>query len=659
MSFSNFLFGRPLATAEDEGERVGPITGVPVLGLDALASASYGPEALLTVLLPLGVLGVRYMSALTLITVVLLTIVAVSYRQTIAAYPSGGGAYTVAKHNLGSTSSLFAGAALALDYLLNVAVATSAGVGALVSAVPSLLPYTLTLCLAVLALLTIVNLRGVRATGMVFLLPTYLFVGSLFTIIGIGVYKAAIHGGHPPPVVTPVSVPVTLSTASLWLLVRAFANGCTAMTGVEAVSNGVPIFREPSVVGARRALTLIVSILVILLGGVAFLCWAYGITATPPGQEGYQSVLSQVIAATIGRGPFYYVTIAAVVAILVLSANTSFADFPRVCRMLAGDRFLPEPFVHRGRRLTFSYGILVLCVMSAILLIVFGGITEGLIPLFAIGALSAFTMSQVGMVAHWRKQRGRRAWRALIVNLVGAAATAVTLCIVLVSKFTEGAWITIVLAGGMIVLFRQVRRHYDFIAAVTATDVSLAGGAPRPPIAVVPLRRWDAVSLKALRFAVGFSPEVVAVQVLTQDRDVDDLTGRWPELVIEPARTLGLHVPRLVVLHSEYRELHAPLLGFVTDLASQHEDRQIAVIVPELVELRWYHYLLHNHTASVLKALLLFRGGPQIVVVNTPWYLRDWMPERRRMMRFRDRLAGRWLARRAGNTSAARTPSEV
>jgi amino acid transporter len=633
MSLGDVLFGRPLATEEDEGERVGAFTGVPVLGLDALASASYGPEALLTVLLPLGVLGLKYTSALILVIIALLAIVATSYRQTIEAYPSGGGAYSVAKENLGTSASLFAAAALGLDYLLNVAVATSAGVGALVSAIPGLLPHTLPLCLAVLTLLTLINLRGARTTGLVFMFPTYLFVGSLFMIIGIGAFKVVLYGGQPPPVVAPVSVPVTVTAASTWLLVRAFANGCTAMTGVEAVSNGVPIFRKPSTVRARRALALIVLILMILLGGIAFLCSAYQITATPPGEHGYQSVLSQVVAAVVGRGPFYYVTIAAVVAVLVLSANTSFADFPRVCRMLAADKFLPEPFVHRGRRLAFSHGILVLGVLSAILLIIFGGITEGLIPLFAVGALSAFTASQVGMIAHWKKRHGAGSRRALILNAVGATATAATLCVVLVSKLREGAWIALVLIAGMLILFRQVRRHYDFIAKVTATQASLEIGPPKLPIAVVPMRRWDAVTLKALRFAFGFAPDVVAVQVLTADREVDDLTARWEELAVEPARKLGMSPPRLVVLRSKYRQLYAPLLGLVTDLAHQHPDRQIAVIVPELVEPRWYHYFLHNHTASVIKALLLYRGGPQIVVVSTPWYLRDWMPEQRRMLR--------------------------
>jgi amino acid transporter len=646
MTIGDILFGRPLATEESEGERVGPLAGVPILGLDALASAAYGPEALLTVLLPLGVAGVKHLSGLTLVIVGLLAIVAVSYRQTIEAYPNGGGAYTVAKENLGTTPSLFAAAALALDYVLNSAVAISAGVGAFVSAVPSMLPYTLPLCLAVLALLTLINLRGVRATGLAFMLPTYLFVASLFTIIAIGAVKALMHGGHPPPVVAPAVVPTAVTSASIWLLIRAFANGCTAMTGVEAVSNGVPIFRKPSVVGARRALMSIVLILTVLLGGVALLCWAYGITATPPGQEGYQSVLSQLVAAIIGRGPFYYVTIGAIVVVLSLSANTSFADFPRVLRMLAGDRFLPEPFVHRGRRLTFSYGILVLSVMSGLLLVIFGGITEGLIPLFAVGALSAFTMSQVGMVAHWHKEKGGRARRALVLNVVGAVATGATLCIVLASKLTHGAWIAVVLAAAMILLFRRVRSHYDFISKVTATEISLAIGPPSPPIAVVPLRRWDAVTLKAMTFAIGFTPDVVAVQVLTHDRDVDDLTDRWAGLVTEPAQKLGVKAPELVVLSSEYRQVIPPLLDHLTELKEKNPDRMIAVVVPELVEQRWYHYMLHNHMASVIKAHLLFRGGPQVVVVNTPWYLSDWVPERRRIYRFRESSMGRWLARR-------------
>jgi amino acid transporter len=634
MGLGRILLGRPIATEDDEGERVGPVTGVGVLGLDALASASYGPEALLTVLLPLGVAGLTHLAPLTTAIVLLLVMVAASYRQTIVAYPGGGGAYTVAKHNLGEKASLCAAAALALDYILNAAVAVSAGVGALVSAVPSLLPHTLTLCLGVLVVLSVLNLRGVRATGAAFLLPTCLFVLCLGGVIAAGVVKYFVASGSPTPVVAPSAGHATVTAASAWVLLRAFASGCTAMTGIEAVSNGVPIFKEPAARNARRTLALIVGILVMLLAGIAFLCAAYGITATPAGQTGYQSVVSQVVGAVLGRGYLYYLTIASVVAVLVFSANTSFADFPRVCRILAGDRYLPEPFMHRGRRLAFSYGIVVLAVLAGILLIVFGGVTEGLIPLFAVGALSAFTLSQAGMVAHWRKESGGRARRARLLNTAGALATGATLVVVLVSKFEEGAWISLLLVTSMLVLFRQVRRHYDFIASAVATDAKLElGGAP--PLAVVPLRRWDAVSLKALKFALSITPDVKAVQVLTGDREVDDLSQRWDELV-SPVRELGLR-PELVVLRSEYRRLFRPLVSFVNELAKLESEREIAVILPELIESRFYHRLLHNQAATVIRALLLFRGGPQIVIITTPWYLRDWVPERQRLFRLRRR----------------------
>ncbi len=623
----DLVFGRPISSEADEGERIGPIAGVGVLGLDALASAAYGPEALLTVLLPLGLAGVRHVMPLTIVIVVVLVLVALSYRQTIHAYPDGGGAYTVAKQNLGRNAALLAAAALTLDYVLNVAVAISAGVGALVSAVPALLPHTLTLCLGVLGVLTIVNLRGVRTTGLVFMLPTFLFLGTLFTVIGIGAAKTVLAGGHPMAVGGMSAAHATMGSASVWLLMRAFANGCTAMTGVEAVSNGTPMFHPPAEVGARRTLAGIVGSLVALLVGIALLVTSYGITATQPGEPGYENVLSRLTSAVVGRGPFYYVTIASIVTVLAFSANTSFAGFPRVCRMLAIDRHLPEPFVHRGRRLTFSHGIVVLAILSATLLLVFRGITDALIPLFAIGALSAFTMSQAGMVAHWRKQRGKDGKRgkgvrrSLVMNATGAVATGATLVVVLASKFVEGAWITILLVAFIFVLLRHIRSHYDFIAKATATTASLDVGPQRASIAVVPMRRWDAVALKAMRFGIGFADEVIAVQVLTGDREVDDLTSKWDALAVEPSRKHRRMPPRLVVLRSEYRELYSPLLDFVTRLEREHPTRPIAVVVPQLVEWRWYHVFLHNHTASMMKALLVFRGGPQTVIVNTPFYV--------------------------------------
>jgi amino acid transporter len=637
MSLVDLILGRRLATDEDDQECVGPLAGVGILGLDALASSAYGPEALLTVMIALGAGGLAHLGVLTALIVALLLLVFVSYRQTIVAYPNGGGAYAVAKENLGRTASLVAAGALAIDYMLNVAVAISAGIGALVSVVPRLLPYTLPLCLAVLLLLAVVNLRGLRESGIAFLAPTYLFVGSLLVVVVIGIYRTVAAGGQPVPVVAPPALPATLGTASTWLLVRAFSSGCTAMTGVEAVSNGVPIFRPPRERRAQQTLTMIVGALAVLLCGIAFLCRTFHVTATRPGEPGYQSIISQVVAASVGRGALYHVTLGSVIAVLALSANTSFAGFPRLCRILAADRFLPEPLMHRGRRLAYSHGIIVLSVLAAILLVVFGGITDALIPLFAIGAFLAFTMSQAGMVAHWRKRlhgpERARARRSLLLNALGAVATAVTLVVVLASKLTEGAWITLLLLGLMLTLFVLVRRHYDFLAEATRlSSAPFAIRLQKPPIAVLPLRRWDAVSLKALQLAMTFSPEVVVVQVLTGDRAVDDLSDRWAS-VEQPARAAGLAPPTLVVLQSEYRSLFEPLFGYIEELAARDRERQIAVIIPQLVERRWYQMLLHGQTAGILKARLLMRGGPQVVVINTPWYLRDWLPERRRLFR--------------------------
>ncbi|WP_437684195.1 APC family permease [Sorangium sp. So ce131] len=625
MSLTALLFGRRLASDEEEKEQIGPFSGVPVLGLDALASASYGPEAALTVLIPLGALGLRYIVPLSALVIALLTIVYVSYRQTIVAYPNGGGSYIVAKENLGTTAGLIAAAALLIDYVLNVAVAVSAGVGALVSAVPSLLPHTLGLCLAVLILLTAANLRGLRTAGLVFMAPTYAFLGCLFAVIAIGIGKTLLQGGHPTPVVAPPSghAEASLGTASLWLLCHAFASGCTAMTGVEAVSNGVPAFRKPSSLQARRTLSYIVGSLGVLLAGIALLTRSYGITATEPGQTGYESILSQVVSAVVGRGPFYYATLSAVVAVLLLSANTSFADFPRLCQLLAIDRFLPEPFIHRGRRLAFSYGIGVLAGLSAILLVAFQGITDSLIPLFAVGAFLAFTMSQSGMVAHWRRVGGKRSGLHLAINATGATATAATLVVIIVSKFTEGAWISSLLVLTAFLTFRGVRRHYDRLDAEVRTHEPLDLSPPPPPLVVVPVRRWDLVTQNGLRFALQLSPDVYALQVLLDDPRVEDLSREWPALVEEPAKQKGLTPPRLVVVRSRYRRLFRPLLRFVATVARAHPDRKVAVVVPEVVESRWYHYLLHNHTATILKWLLLFRGGKGVVIVNTPFYLHD------------------------------------
>ena len=464
MSVVDWLFGRALSTHEEEEQKIGPLEGIPVLGLDALSSAAYGPEAALTLLIPLGTAGLHWVGPISALIIAILLIVYFSYQQTIAAYPHGGGSYTVAKENLGSRAALLAAAALALDYVLNVAVGISAGVGALVSAIPSLLPHMVWLCLIILIILTLVNLRGVRESGFAFMLPTYAFVGTLACVLVAGVFKTIASGGHPIPVAAPPAVPAAVQAAGVWILMRAFASGCTAMTGVEAVSNGVPLFRDPAVPLARRTLTFIIAILVVLLAGIAYLAKAYGIVATDPGQAGYQSILSMLVAAVFGRGAFYYATMTAIVAVLALSANTSFADFPRLCRILAQDRFLPGSFVVRGRRLVFSQGIITLAILSGVLLVAFGGVTDRLIPLFAVGAFLAFTLSQAGMVVHWRRDGGAGSRTSLLINAAGAAATGITLVVVAVSKFGEGAWLTLIVVPLLLYFFLRVNRHYQRVA---------------------------------------------------------------------------------------------------------------------------------------------------------------------------------------------------
>ncbi len=621
MSMTDYLFGRSLATYEEGEQRVGVIAGIPMLGLDALGSAAYGPEAALTLLIPLGAAGVQYIGPISTLIILLLLVVYVSYRQTIAAYPHGGGSYTVAKENLGTTAGLFAAAALMLDYVLVVAVGISAGVGALVSAVPALQPHTLALCLAILAGITLVNLRGVRESGVAFLLPTYVFIVSLLAVLALGVAKSVLAGGRPTPVAVPPHQPATATAAGLWVLMRAFASGCTAMTGVEAVSNGVSAFREPTVPHARRTLTAIIALLAVMLAGIAYLCRAYGIGATEPGGPAYQSVLSQLVAAVVGKGVVYYVTIGSVLSVLALSANTGFADFPRLCRVIAQDGFLPSGFAHRGRRLVYSQGILVLAALSAALLVGFGGITDNLIPLFAVGAFLAFTLSQAGMVEHWRRIGGAHAWKSMAINAAGAACTAVTLVVVLVSKFLEGAWVMILLVPALLVLFSGVKAHYGKVAREVASDEPLDAEKLERPLILVPIRGWSAITRKALRLALKISPDIYVLHIAGDEETVVKLEDGWDRLVREPAREAHLPAPKLIVIYSPYRRLFAPLKQVVSDLQHAHPGRDMAVIVPELVGTRWYQYLLHNQTAALIKAYLLLSGFRRVVVINVPWYL--------------------------------------
>ncbi|NTX14733.1 APC family permease [Myxococcus sp. CA056] len=620
----DMLLGKPLTTAQASHEQVGVLAGVALLGLDALSSAAYGPEAALTVLRPLGPTGVKLLLPITACIVGLLVVVASSYRQTIAAYPRGGGAYTVARENLGRRVGLLAASALLLDYLLNVAVGISAGVGAIVSAFPALRPHTLGLALGLLGLLTLVNLRGAREAGALFLLPTAMFIGSLFILLAVGAFRAFAQGGAPASDIPPPALPSPSASVGLWLVLRAFASGCTAMTGVEAVSNAVPVFRAPSVRRARLTLSLIILVLVLLLLGVSALCQVYGVGATAPDGPGYQSVLSQLLAAVTGRGVFYYVAMTSILGVLALSANTSFAGFPRVCWLLALDRYLPVAFVHRGRRLAYSRGILLLAVLAGLLILASDAITDRLIPLFAIGALLAFTLSQTGMVVYWtrRRETGWR-WRR-VLNGVGALLTGLALAIVIVAKFTHGGWAAVVIIPLGVLLFSRVHKAYLRVRETTGLQRPMAVDSRGSMVAVVPMSRWSHASETALRFALGLCHDVRAVHVRTDEDEAapGSLAEQWAALVQEPAVRARLQVPRLDEVPSPYRGLVQPLLDYVDRLLAEDPHRTVAVVLPELLERRWYRAVMYGRRSELLRSTLMLSGARRLVVISVPWYLR-------------------------------------
>lgn len=631
------LLGRPLANWEGRSHEIGVGEGVPALGLDGLSSSAYGPEAALSILAAAGAAGLAALEPVMLVILALLAILFVSYWQTVKAYPISGGAYTVAKENLGVNASLLASAGIMVDYVLNVAVGISAGVAALISAVPALHPYTLPLCLGILVLLTLVNLRGTMESGRLFALPTYLFVGCFMIVLLVGAYAVMTSGGHPQPVVPPPSPPKAIEALGLWLLLRAFASGCTAMTGVEAVSNCVDGFREPRVANARWTLAIIVVILGILLGGIAYLATSYGVMAMDQTQPGYQSVLSQLVGAVAGRGIFYYVAIASALGILCLSANTSFVGFPRMCQLVAKDEFLPRPFAAVGRRLVYSVGVVYLAITAGLLLTAFDGVTDRLIPLFAIGAFLTFTLSQAGMVAHWRRElrdprrteTRRRVAINLVINAVGAATTVTALAVIVIAKFGEGGWITIVAIPCVIVLHKMIKRYYANIDEHLRDDGPLEFRRSEPPVVLVAMREWNRLTDKALRLAMELSPDVTAVHLAPlEGRDVDkqkrELRQQWAVHVEKPAQAANYpNPPRLVFLSAPYRRIHAPLLKLIQEVKDENPDRTIAVLIPELVKRHWWEYLLSNHRARRLRSAVLDYGGSGVVVIGVPWYLTE------------------------------------
>lgn len=638
---SRVVLGRSLPSSEHKGRKIGVLAGIPAIGLGAIASCAYGPEATLEILRPLGALAPGRQAAVFALVLVVLGLLYWCYRRTIATHSRSGGAYPVVRDTLGPSTGLLAAAALIIDYTLNVAVAISAGVAALESAIPALQPYRLWLCLGILALIAVVNLRGTAEAGIAWSVPAYLFLGSFAVVLAAGAMR--VWGAEHGPVAPPAELPAPAVPVTLWLLARAFATGCASSTGVEAVIDSVTAFKPPPERHARRTLGAIVAILVVLLIGITSLCWAFGIGAMPQGEPGYQSVLSQLAAAAVGRGPLYFIAMAGLLMVLALSANTSFVSFPRLCRLLAVDGYLPRAFAVAGRRLVYTVGVVVLTAAAGVLLIAFGGITVRLIPLFAIGAFTAFGLSQAAMVAHARGRRGVPDRASVVLGGLGVAVIGAALVIMLVSRFWEGAWIAVVAMPALIWTLRRVHSHYKSLAARLGTGRRLDAVTDHaPPIVVVPIQDWDRLAGKAVRFGMQITPDIVAVHLRAlegeeEDRGPGRLEHAWAADVEGPAREAGIDPPpRLVQLATPYRRFFEPLVGYILELGKLNPGRLIVVVIPELTTRAWWQNLLHQRRGHRLRDALLRLGDPGIVVATVPWVI---APERG---------GGRTAARQAG-----------
>jgi amino acid transporter len=597
------IVGKPIPSHLAHHERLSRLTGLAVLSSDALSSVAYATEEIVRVLVLAGAAALSIASPIAFVIATILAIVVFSYRQTIHAYPSGGGAYIVARENLGDTPALIAAGALLIDYILTVAVSIAAGVAALTSAFPQWHVNRVELTVFFVLVLMVGNLRGIRESARIFAVPTYFFIVTTLVLIGVGVWHVLTGSVHPVTAVDPV--PPLSQPLTLFLLLTAFSNGCTAMTGVEAVSNGVPAFKPPESKNAAATMLMMATLAITMFLGITLLAQSYHIM--PSEQE---TVVSQLARGVFGdRGIPYYLVQAATMLILVLAANTAYADFPRLASILARDRYLPRQFMNQGDRLAFSNGIVGLSAFAAILLVVFGGDTHALIPLYMIGVFVSFTLSQAGMVVHW-KRLGERGWKSsAAINLVGAIVTGVVLIVVATTKAHEGAWIIILLIPISVFFFRATRKHYDVVAG----QLSLKGWHPqsiRKNTVIVPISGIQRAVVEALDYAKTLSHDVRAVYVNIDPKETERLQAQWSEW--------GEGVP-LVVLDSPYRSLMEPLLEYVERLNLTNPGDYVTVVLPEFVPARWWHHLFHNQRALLIKGALLFK--PNTVVTSVPFHL--------------------------------------
>ena len=606
-SLKEILIGRSLPTSAHAEERLTRAAGLAVLSSDALSSVAYATEEILLVLVTAGSGALAISQPIAVAIVLLLAIVILSYRQTIKAYPKGGGSYIVARDNLGLMPGLVAGASLMIDYILTVTVSISAGTAALTSAVPALQPYTIELCLLFIFLIMLANLRGLRESGNLFMIPTYTFVVSVFILIGLGLFKQA-TGYVPPPY---PSLP-TQESLGLFFVLRAFSAGCTALTGVEAISDGVMAFKPPEWKNARTTLLYLGVILGFMFVGITYLAHSYRIVP-----EAGQTVVSLLGRQILGNSPAYYFIQVATLLILLLAANTSFADFPRLCYFLARDGFLPRQLSLLGDRLVYSNGIILLSLCAALLVVIFQGNTNAVIPLYAVGVFTSFTLSQAGMVRRWFKER-TRGWRSsAAVNALGAVVTAIVLATIVATKFILGAWMVVIAIPLVVFLFLSINRHYRYVAQRLSTEgLPARSHIPRPKVevvthpAVVLVGQLHRGTVEALDYARLIADEIVAVHIDMGFTDRDALQKRWQRLEAD--------IP-LVILDSPYRSLAAPLLDFITDYESHHPGVFSTVIIPGFVTRNWWETLLHNQTSLFLR--LGLRSKKSRVVTTVRYYL--------------------------------------
>lgn len=605
------LVGKSLPTSAHTEERLSNAAALAVLSSDALSSVAYATEEILLVLVAAGSTALNYSIPIAAVIVLLLGIVILSYRQTIKAYPNGGGSYIVAKENVGSIAGLVAGGSLMIDYILTVTVSISAGTAALTSTLPDLKPHTVLLCLIFMFLIMLANLRGVKESGNLFLIPTYSFIFSIFILVGVGIYQQ-LTGNIPVETTADLNLPIKESV-SLFFLLRAFSAGCSALTGVEAISDGVLAFKPPEWKNARLTLTYLGIILGLMFIGITYLAHIYHLVPI----EG-QTAVSQLGRKILGSDgiPFYFLQIATLL-ILLLAANTSYADFPRLCYFLARDGFLPRQLSLLGDRLVYSNGIIFLSAAAAILVIIFKGEVNAIIPLYAVGVFTSFTLSQLGMVLRWLRLK-TAGWQAsMVMNGIGALATLIVLSVIVLTKFVAGAWVVVVAIPVLVGIFLAINRHYRYVAErLSINDLAPRGYIPRPQSeqvthpAIVIMGSLNRGTVEALDYARSIADEIIAVHVDIGGTDREKLNQRWEELESDV---------QLVILDSPYRSIVEPIVDFIVSYEQQHPDVLSTVIVPAFVTRNWWEGLLHNQTTLFLKAAL--RDKQSRVVTTVRYYL--------------------------------------